>query len=418
MDSTFVTVTRRQVLRALGLSGVTAMLAACSQAAAPSPTAAPAKPTAAPAAAAPTTAPVAPAPTTAPAVVAPAATVPGAVSDAEWSSIVDAARKEGSLSLATYAGTPHRNISMAFEAAYPGIKVEHSQFQSSSRDFVQRLLQEQKAGLFNWDVAHMPVQEMTRQVRPVGGTDPVRPHIVQAQALDDKGWIDSYEKGYPDDDKKWGYALTRQRYKGVWINTDLVKEGEITKFDDLLDPRWKGKVLIGDARTKGSAFLSFTAVRAKRGDADMTTIIKDLEAAVLVDSRQLVEQMVRGRYAWGIGAVDFPILKDFLAQGLGGNLKNVPMVETDSVNAGNRTMWLLKSAPHPNAAKVYMNWSLSREAGLITSQQVEENSRRADVPVFDESTALQKGIDYVFVDSEAMLDEIEKTQALAKTLIN
>jgi ABC-type Fe3+ transport system substrate-binding protein len=350
--------------------------------------------------------------------VAPAPSVPGAVSDAEWNAIVEAARKEGVLNLATYAGTPHRNISMAFEAAYPGIKVEHSQFQSSSRDFVPRLLQEQKAGLFNWDVAHMPVQEMTRQVRPVGGTEPVRPNIVQAQALDDAGWIDSYEKGYPDDDKKWGYALTRQRYKSVWINTDLVKEGEITKFDDLLDPKWKGKVLIGDARTKGSAFLSFTAVRAKRGDAAMITIIKDLEAAVLVDARQLVEQMVRGRYAWGIGAVDFPILKDFMAQGLGQNLKNVPMVETDSVNAGNRTMWYLKNAPHPNAAKVYMNWSLSREAGLITSQQVEENSRRADVPVFDESTALQKGVDYVFVDSEAMLDEIEKTQNLAKSLIN
>ncbi len=226
LDSTFVSpMSRRQALRAFGLSGITAVLAACTQAAAPSPTApaAPAKPTAAPPA--PNTAPAAPAPTTAPAAGAPAATVPGAVSDAEWASVVEAARKEGVISLATYAGTPHRNISMAFEAAYPGIKVEHSQFQSSSRDYVPRLLQEQKAGLFNWDVAHMPVQEMTRQVRPVGGTEPIRPHIVQAQALDDKGWIDSYEKGYPDDERKWGYALTRQRYKSVWINTDLVKEG-------------------------------------------------------------------------------------------------------------------------------------------------------------------------------------------------
>jgi iron(III) transport system substrate-binding protein len=395
------------------------MLAACSQAPATSPTAAPAaKPTSAPAAPAPTSAPVAAAPTTAPAVAAAKPSVPGAVSDAEWNSIVEAARKEGTLSLATYAGTSHRNISAAFEAAYPGIKVEHQQFQSSSRDYVPRLLQEQKAGLYTWDVAHMPVQEMTRQVRPAGGTEPVRPNIVTAEALDDKGWLDSYEKGYPDDDKKWGYALTRQRYKGVWINTDLVKEGEITRFDDLLDPKWKGKILLGDPRTKGSGFLCFTAIRVKRGDAAMTTIIKDLEAASGLDARQNVEQMIRGRYAWGIGAVDFPILKDFLAQGLGQNLMNVPMVETDNVNAGNRTMWYIKNAPHPNAAKVYMNWHLTREAGLITSQQVEENSRRADVPVFDESTALQKGLDYVFVDSEAMLDEIEKTQALAKTLIN
>lgn len=419
MDSSkFTPLTRRQALRMLGLTGVTAMIAACSQAPAASPTApAPAaKPTSAPAAA-PTSAPAAAAPTTAPAVVAKPA-VPGAISDAEWEKVVEAARKEGNLTLATYAGTAHRNITTAFEAAYPGIKVEHTQFQSSSRDFVPRLLQEQKAGLFNWDVAHMPVQEMTRQVRPVNGTEPVRPQIVRAEALDDKGWLDSYERGYPDDDKKWGYALTRQRYKAVWINTDLVKEGEITRFDDMLDPKWKGKVLIGDARTKGSSFLSFTAVRVKKGDAAMVALIKGQEAAVNVDARQLAEQMVRGRYAIGIGAVDVPILKDFLAQGLGQNLKNVPMIETDSVNAGNRTMWYISNAPHPNAAKVYMNWMLSREAGLVTSQQVEENSRRADVPVIDETTALQKGVDYVFVDSESMLDEIERTQDLAKSLLN
>jgi iron(III) transport system substrate-binding protein len=410
------TLTRRQVLRALGLTGVTAMLAACSQAPAASPTAPAAKPTIAPAAP-PTSAPTAAAPTTAPAVVAKPA-VPGAISDAEWEAVLQAARKEGTLNLASYAGTAHRNISMTFEAAYPGIKVEHQQFQSSSRDFVPRLLQEQKAGLYNWDVAHMPVQEMTRQVRPAGGTEPVRPSIVRADALDDKGWLDSYERGYPDDDKKWGYALTRQRYKSVWINTGLVKEGEVTKFDDLLNPKWKGQIQVADPRTKGSGFLSFTAIRVKRGDAAMTTLLKDQEASAGTDARQQTEQMVRGRFAIGIGAVDYPILKDFLAQGLGQNLKYIPMVECDSVNAGNRTMWYIANAPHPNAAKVYMNWSLSREAGLITSQQVEENSRRADVPVIDETVALEKGVDYVFVDSEAMLDEIERTQALAKMLLN
>ena len=43
-----------------------------------------------------------------------------------------------------------------FEAAFPGVKVEHTQFQSSSRDYVPRLLQERKASLYAWDVAIMP----------------------------------------------------------------------------------------------------------------------------------------------------------------------------------------------------------------------------------------------------------------------
>jgi ABC-type Fe3+ transport system substrate-binding protein len=401
---------RRSALRLLGLGGAAALTAACSQAAAPSPTAPVAAPTQAAAPGA--------GPTTAPAAKAAAPVVAGAISDADWEKVVEAARKEGSVNVATYAGTAHRKVLDVFEAAYPGIKVEHTQFQSSSRDYVPRVLQEQKAGLFTWDVSFMPLQEMIRQLKPAGGLDPVRPNIVRAEALDDKGWLDTYLGGYPDDDKQWGYALDKNRYKSVWVNTDLVKDDEITKFSDLLDPKWRGKLLAGDPRTKGSGFLAFTAIRAKEGDSAMQTILKDQEAVVSVDARQLTEFMVRGRYAASIGAVDVPILKDFLAQGMGSNLKNIPMVETDYVNAGNKTMWLMKSAPHPNAAKVLMNWSLGKESGIAHSQNIEENSRRADVPVFDPSVALQPGVDYVFVDSEPMLDEIEKTQKFAKDLLN
>ncbi|MFN0073671.1 MAG: ABC transporter substrate-binding protein [Chloroflexota bacterium] len=411
-------VSRRSALRLLGLGGAAALTVACSQAAAPAPTAPAAKPTIAPAAPTQAAAPAA-APTTAPAAKSAAPSTSGGVSDAEWAAVVDAARKEGVVTVATYAGGAHRKILEEFEAAYPGIKIEHSQFQSSSRDYVPRVLQEQKAGLYTWDVAYMPVQEMIRQMRPIGGIEPVRPQIVRADAMDDRGWLDSYELGYPDDERKWGYALTRSRYKSVYINTDLVKDGEVTKFADLMDPKWRGKIIAGDPRTKGSGFLSFTAIRVKTGgDAMMTQLIKEQELAVSLDARQLTEFMVRGRYAIGIGAVDIPILKDFMAQGLGQNLKNVPMVETDYVNASNKTMWFLKNAPHPSAAKVLMNWSLTKESGVIHSQQIEDNSRRADVPVFDESVALQKGVDYVFVDSESMLDEIERTQKIAKDLLN
>src|SRR4051812_45188769 len=191
---------RRSALRLLGLGGAAALTAACSQAATPSPTAPAAKPTTAPAAA------PAAAATTAPAAKAAAPAVAGAISDADWEKVVEAARKEGSVNVATYAGTAHRKILDVFEAAYPGIKVEHTQFQSSSRDYVPRLFQEQKAGLYTWDVAFMPLQEMIRQVKPAGGLEPVRPSIVRADVLDDKGWLDSYADGYPDDDKQWGYA--------------------------------------------------------------------------------------------------------------------------------------------------------------------------------------------------------------------
>src|SRR5215211_5582771 len=113
---------RRDVLRVLGLTGVGALVAACSQPATTPPPA-------------PTSAPK-PAGQQAPAQSTGAAAGGGA--NADWDKVVDAAKKEGHLQVATYAGSGNRKVMDDFEAAYPGIKVDHTSFQSSSRDFFPR----------------------------------------------------------------------------------------------------------------------------------------------------------------------------------------------------------------------------------------------------------------------------------------
>src|SRR4051812_6216121 len=276
--------TRRRALKLLGLGSAATLVAACSQPApaaptAQPPTAAPVKPTAAPAA--PTTAPAAVAPA-----AKPAAPVQAGISDAEWDAIVSAAKKEGTLNLATYAGTGLRNVSQAFQDAYPGINVEHQQFQSSSRDFVPRLLPEQKAGLYAWDIATMPTQEMLRQVREAGGIDPIRPLIVKAELLDDKTWNDGFDGGFNDLEKKWGYSIGRDHDIQNWINTDLVKDGDIKSINDVLDPKWKGKICGGDPRTKGSGFTPATIMRIRTGNDElMKKLYVDQEVVVSADAR-------------------------------------------------------------------------------------------------------------------------------------
>jgi iron(III) transport system substrate-binding protein len=44
-----------------------------------------------------------------------------------------------------------------------------------------------------------------------------------------------------------------------------------------------------------------------------------------------------------------------------------------------RSIVLINRAPHPHAAKVFINWVLSREAQQLAAQHLEENSRRLDV---------------------------------------
>jgi iron(III) transport system substrate-binding protein len=380
---------RRELLRLVGLAGAAALLAACSQpAAAPAPTAA-AKPAAAP-----------------------------PPQDADWQKVVDDAKKEGHLLVATYAGTGYRKVMDAFEAAYPGITVEQTPFQSSSRDFFPRYFQERQAGLYQWDIMLVPATEPLVQAVPVGAVDPIRPLIVRPDVLDDKNWSDGFEGGFLDKGKQYDYAITRSRSQSLWIDTTQVKDGEIKSYKDLLDPKWKGKILAGDLRTKGSGFWAGTALRIKTGSDDIIRQLwKDQEAQLSTDARQLTEQMVRGVYPIGVGAISLSILLDFLAQGQGKNLKPIPTVEMDYVNSSDHVLHYANKAPNPNASKVFVNWVLSKEGSTVYATLSQDNSRRSDVPVTDPNLVPEKGRDYVTIDAEPLIDEILKTQKVAKEIL-
>jgi iron(III) transport system substrate-binding protein len=401
--------TRRSFLRALAVTGAATLASACSQ---PSP-APPQAPAVKAPAEPPTSAPAAAVSNPAPATAA----APAAATD--WDKVVAAAKQEKTLSIATYSGGGHRKFLDAFLEANPGLQVEHSQFQSSSRDFVPRLLQELKAGLHTFDIAIMPVPEMVRQVREAKGLDPIRPILVRPDVTSDASWLDGFEAGFSDTDKKWGYTLCRYFENQFWVNKDLVNPAEFKTIKDLTDPKWKGKIVSGDPRTKGSGFLPATAIRLNSGSDDfMKDFYVDQEVVLSTDYRQMTEFMVRGRYPIGLGAVDQVILADFQSEGLGNNLVRAPIKELLYTNAGNTAMYLITGAPHPNVAQVFANWITSKDGGEAYSKAISYNSRRADVPVIDPDTLPEKGVKYLAVDAEDKLDEVQKTQDIAKALLN
>jgi iron(III) transport system substrate-binding protein len=380
---------RRALLRLIGVAGAAALLASCAQAPAAQPTGVPAKPAAA-----------------------------SQPQDADWQKVVDAAKKEGHLLVATYAGTGYRKVMDAFEAAYPGVTVDQTPFQSSSRDFFPRYFQERQAGLYQWDIILVPATEPLVQAVPVGAIDPIRPLMVRPDVLDDKNWSDGFEAGFLDKGKQYDYAITRSRSQSLWIDTNQVKDGEIKSYKDLLDPKWKGKILAGDPRTKGSGFWPGTTLRIKTGSDDIIRqLFKDQEALLSTDARQLTEQMVRGTYPIGVGAISLSILLDFLAQGQGKNLKSISTVEMDYVNSSDHVLHYANKAPNPNAAKVFVNWVLSKEGSTVYSTLSQDNSRRADVAVVDPNLVPEKGREYLTIDAEPLIDEILKTQKIAKEIL-
>jgi iron(III) transport system substrate-binding protein len=114
------------------------------------------------------------------------------------------------------------------------------------------------------------------------------------------------------------------------------------------------------------------------GDDLVKRLWKDQEVVIQRDFRTATEAMVRGRYAIGIGAVDEFIYKEFAQQGLGKNLKPVDLDDFDTISYSDVLMYVNK-APHPNAAKLFINWIMTKEGQTLWTKWTETNSRRADV---------------------------------------
>jgi iron(III) transport system substrate-binding protein len=336
-----------------------------------------------------------------------------ATPSADWEQVLAAAKKEGKVAVDTFTGQGYARVFKLFTQAYPEIKLEHTNLESA--DFAPRVIQERKAGLYTWDVATIPTSTGLQVLKPAGAWDPVRPAIILPAVKDNANWRDGFEAGFLDKDRQIAYSFSLVRAVGVFANVDLVKDGELRSFKDLLAPRWKGKIVISDPRVIGSTFWPLTVARLKLGDGIMKQLLIDQEPVLSRDRNQLTEFMVRGRYPLGIG-LNILALQDFQAKGVGKNIKTIPLPETD-YQSGGSVVWLLNRAPHPNAARVFINWLLTKEAQAAWARELQTNSRFVGVSPGNLETVVPPGVQLTQIDSEELLPEVIKTQDIARQLI-
>ena len=346
------------------------------------------------------------------ALAAPAARAAAATSP-EWEQTVAAAKKEGRVAINTFTGQGYARVLKLFAQAYPEIKVDHTNLEPV--DFSPRIINERKAGVYTWDVATMPTSTALQVLRPAGIFDPIRPAIVAPDARNDAHWRGGFEAGFLDKDKNLAYAFTLVRAAGTFVNVERVKDGELKSVKDLLDPRWKGKIAISDPRVIGSTFWPLTIARLKVGDSIMKQLLVDQEPVLSRDRNQLTEFMVRGRYPIAIG-LNALALQDFQAKGVGKSIKTVLLPEMDYQSSGS-LVWLINKAPHPNAARVLINWLLMKEAQTAYAKELQTNSRFVGVEPGDPQTVVPVGLKLQQIDAEELLPEVVKTQDLSKQLI-
>jgi iron(III) transport system substrate-binding protein len=379
------TVSRRRLLRLATAGGIGLLglgLAACSSSAAPAatppatPKPAAAAPTTAPApaAAAPTTAPAAAqvAPTTAPA--AAQAAPAQAAATASWNQLVDAAVKEGKV---VVSGPPtddaRKNIPDAFKQRF-GIDVEY--LGGNSSQLASRIQSERAAGQYTIDVSMGGADTFYRTFLDNGWLDPIKPILMLPEVVDPSAWIMGSPWFRDPKNQDTVLALFNTISPIGYYNTALINSDQLRNADLLLDPSLKGKIGAYNPAVNGGGVLAVSGMYVAKGPQFIMDLFTKQEIVTTRDYQQLADWVGHGNYPLCMGMLvhDAEILKADLP------LQQTSFPDIEEVTSGGfGLIGLWTQPPHPNAAKVFVNWIATKEAAVIYGKADGSASIRTDV---------------------------------------
>jgi iron(III) transport system substrate-binding protein len=264
-----------------------------------------------------------------------------------WDDVIAAAKREGTVvEYTAYVGAPSsRAIAAAFEKKY-GIKID---FVEGRGELRERIRIEQAAGRFLGDVLHhaqittISIDRTDHSLQPHGGLPS----------------IGRLRKGFTANELMTPIFTINY---GILINPNLVKPEDAPKrWADLADPKWKGKILADDPRAAGGGRVWFVATYDNLGQAFHEKMAgQDIKFAR--EYRESERRIARGEFP-----IYFPYILSDNASLAGLPVKYI--VPEEGATYGAYAVSMLKGAPHPNAARLLMEFYLSDEVQTIYARE-------------------------------------------------
>lgn len=275
--------------------------------------------------------------------------------------VIAAAKKEGRVTLYSSAAIDAtKKICDSFERTYPGIKCEY--YRAVAVQLFQRFNQEMEAKNVKADVIHASLM----------------PGFINAKS---RGWLvksRSPEVGrfmpqFRDQDGY--YVAARVIPMGIAYNTKLVSAADAPKsWKDVLDPKWKGKMIAPDPGSSGTGLMGFyywdktfglDFIRSFAGNSPMIVGSTAPASNAVAAGERLVAAMMD---SW---EVVFRFRKD-LPIGIHFPKEGVPVAPSPvAVVAG---------APNTNAAQLLMHHMISKEGQQAIMDDIGAYSGRTDMP--------------------------------------
>ena len=267
----------------------------------------------------------------------------------------------------------YQRMQAALDKQYPGLKIEH--FESIPEPLVQRIIAESQAGK---PAAVDIIQSGSlRALRPLIDRDMLAPYA---------GW----EKDFGLD-----AVYANQRFVGAYnltlpiaYNTKAVSAQEAPKtWEDLADPKWKGRKIIIEARLVPFAMLGTEWGKGKA--TELTKRILGQQPLIVQGGTTVANALAGGQVSLAVGTYAYTIER-LKKQGAA-----VDWVAASPLPVLTSAVGVLKTAPHPNAARFFAGWMGTAEGQKIryaTTGQANEVGKSAIGSVADRIRAQQPAI--------------------------
>lgn len=328
---------------------------------------------------------------------------PSAPALSGWDKVLADAKKEGSINLYNVLGG---ELGEAIRTAMKGYGITVDSIAGNGAELELRVVTEQRAKAYIADVFISGWTNVNRLVQ--GGQ--AQPVTVSLPSLQEKDvWRmrpDQYEA------TKSAFIYATSITPSVIINTDLVKKGEIQSWQDLLDPKWRDKMVLTDPRTgsgPGAAGMGAWTILGEDFWKKMATQRITMQVKYEIPVQQVAygekSLVLLPAYPQAVSAIQ-----------AGAPMQIVHLKEGTSYYVNG--VGFITSAPHPNASLVLLNWMFSKEGQAAMSRAAKTYTLRKDITEDWFKIAELRPGTFTFLDPPNNLDpqNAPRGAAFAKTV--
>jgi len=296
----------------------------------------------------------------------------GAQNDA-LKSLIAAAKAEGSV---VVDGPP---VDLVRELFTQGMQREYgisvSYISSENSTSAARVRAERSAGKYLLDVLVAGGDTPTATYLPSGWLDKLEPFLIAPDVTDKRKWKDGHL--WWEEDSHSILRTLQFVTPELAINNKVVKPGEITTWKALLDPKWQGKIIAKDPGTSGAGTSLIAMLYINFGPDFVKKLYRDQKPVISRNGRQAMQFLAQGGYAALLGP-EATAMNQFQHE----NYPIQPVFPTDApsiLSGGYGLISLVNKAPHPNAAKLFINWLAGPGPQKAFAEAVQSVSLRNDI---------------------------------------